>query len=318
MKYFKLSDISNDLTAIRDNGWVKGLTTGFANLDPFFTLKKGYPLFVAGAPYAGKSEFVLELLVKTSRIHKWKHFIYMGEGGEVKDLFAELCYKFIGKPYYKNFPNSMDEKEKIYAEMWVDEHFILCNQDDEMTIEEFYNVVSEAEKSLGIKFDTTLFDPFNDIKDEAHLFGNRDDKWLNVALKTVRNASKKNNRIDILIEHIADIAPVTDKSTGNRYIPPALPSEWAKGRTWWRRAFTMILIYRPPVFLTNDNGEPHKENETHIIIQKSKPKGIGKLGRAVLFYDWKTNRYYENESLEVQHPHPDKLIEPNKEFLNPF
>jgi hypothetical protein len=54
----------------------------------------------------------------------------------------------------------------------------------------------------------------------------------------------------------------------------------------------MLLVYRPPVFLKDSNGEPFKENETHIYIQKVKPKGIGRLGMARIFWDWKKNQYY--------------------------
>ena len=101
----------------------------------------------------------------------------------------------------------------------------------------------------------------------------------------------RNNRIDIVLNHIADVkAQVTPE--GVRYLPAALANEWAGGRTWWRRAFTMILVYRAPTCLKDPQGMPYAENETHIIIQKSKPKGIGKVGKASIFWDWKKNRYY--------------------------
>ena len=80
-------------------------------------------------------------------------------------------------------------------------------------------------------------------------------------------------------------------------MPPALPNEWAGGRTWWRRAFTMLLVYRPPKSLTNEDGQPVEPNEAWIINQKSKPKGTGKIGRVSIFWDWKKNGYYSYDSM---------------------
>jgi len=319
MKYYKLKDKTSQLTNIREYGISKGLSCGFTSLDNYFTLKLGYPLFIAGAPFSGKTEFTLEILLNASLNYGWKHFIYTGEAGDVENIFVELISKYCKKPFEKTNRFSMTESEKTQAEMFINDHFVVANIDNDYTVDTFLETVKEAEKEYDMKFNTTLFDPFNDIKDELELFGGREDKYLADALKKIRISSKNNNRIDILINHIADVKAINDKDTGNRYMPPALPNEWAGGRTWWRRAFTMLLIYRPPTFLKNANGEPYKENETQIFIQKSKPKGIGRLGNVSLFWDWKTNRYYEQDYLIMKYPHPEKPLEPNQEFINlPF
>jgi hypothetical protein len=138
-------------------------------------------------------------------------------------------------------------------------------------------------------------------------------------LKKVRVNAKKHDRINILVHHIADVRAVTD-SAGNRYMPPALPNEWAGGRTWWRRAFTMLLVYRPPKFLTNDNGEPVQPNESWVFIQKSKPKGTGKIGKVSIYWDWKKNQYYSyddmnNKLYSCEKPQNNGLtLEPNIDF----
>lgn len=290
-KHFKITDVLNDLSAFREVGNTKGHLCGLAALDSIFTLKKGFPLFIAGAPFAGKTEFVFEILVNTSIMYGWKHFIYAGEVGEIHNIFAELISKHMGKQYHKGQYGASDA-DVIYSSQFIEKHFIICNHNADFTVDEFLKEVAIAEKEYSIKFDTTVFDPFNDIKDETELFGGREDKYLADALKKVRISSKNNNRIDILVNHIADVKAIQDKDTGNRYMPPALPNEWAGGRTWWRRAFTMILVYRPPTWMKDNSGMPYAENESHIIIQKSKPKGVGRLGMASIFWDWQKNRYY--------------------------
>lgn len=286
MRYFKLEDKISDLRAFCEQSGTDVLNCGIKSLNEIFKLKKGYPIFIGGAPFSGKTEFNFEILINTSILYGWKHFIYCGEGGNVEHVYAELLHKYLLKPY-----KYADEKDRIQAEYFISQHFVIANHDEDFSVDEFYNEVAECESKLGIKFDTTTFDPFNDIKEELHAFGNREDKFLADALKKVRISSKKNNRIDIIVTHIADVKAIT-LPDGNRYSPPALASEWAGGRTWQRRGFTMLLVYRAPTCLKDAQGMPYAENETHIIVQKSKPKGVGKIGKASIFWDWAKNRYY--------------------------
>lgn len=292
MAFFKAHQKTSELQDLRNNGWVRGLDTGFEPLDAICSLKKGYPIFIAGAPHHGKTEFTIEMLLNTSVLHGWNHFLYLGENGEVEEVIAELCYKYICKPFKSKSEYSMSETERIQAEMFIDKHFVFCDDSKDMTLSEFYKEAERAEKQYGIKFDTTLFDPFNDAIDESVASGGTH-HWLNRELKLIRKISKKNNRIDILINHIADVPTSYDSETKKAYIRPALPNEWNGGRTWWRRGFLMFLVYVPPAWLKDENGEPYGENVSLICIQKAKPKGVAIYNRqAKLKWDWKMNRYF--------------------------
>jgi hypothetical protein len=243
----------------------------------------------------------------------------------VAELIAEICYKLVGKPYAKREIHgklvSMSQAEKTWAEQVVSEYFYILDTEDmdssvkDFKAKDFYKYAQEAEQQFGIKFDGTLIDPWNDVVNETPEYGGREDLWLADALKIVRRDAKKNQRLNIVINHISDIKPQIDKDSGRRYYPPALPSEWAGGRTWWRRAYLMILVYRPPVFLNDENGIPHAENVSHLIVQKAKPKGIATLGMAKLYWDWKTNRYYEDRELTITPFNPkSKEIKQNFNF----
>ena len=321
-EFYKLGDVSQSLTDLRNKGYVKGKSTGLFSLDENITLVKGYPFFVAGSPGSGKTEFVLEVLINTSKKYGWKHFIYVGENGETRDIFAELCFKYAGKSYIKGYPNSLDEKEAVSVEYFINEHFVVVNAEFDYTIDDFYKSCERAEKEYNVKFDTTLFDPFNDIIDESDLHKGRDDKWLNVALKTVRNSSKNNKRIDFIIEHVSDPAPEKDKDTNNWFTRPAKASEWAKGKTWHRRGFMMVLIYRPPIFLTDKNGRNYDENETLVIIQKAKPKGAGKIGTMSIWFNKTKNKFYYKDSYGNElygcETSKDTLYKPQSEAISNY
>jgi len=287
MSYFKLEHKLKEIKEFAENGLTDLKDTGIASLNTLIKLKKGYPIFVGGAPFSGKTEFTFELLVNQSILHKWKHFIYCGEGGNVEHIFYELLFKYLRKPY-----KYAEESDKIKAEYFISEYFVICDHDSDYTIDSFYDLVQRAEDEFNIKFDTTLFDPFNDINEEDEKFKGAQHKFIQSALKKCRIVSKKHNRIDILVTHIADIKVEKDKDSGKNFERPAFPNEWAGGRTWWRRGFLMILVYRPPTFLKDDNGRPYEENETIIWVQKAKPKGIGKTGKVSIYFEWKQNVYY--------------------------
>ena len=303
---YRPEDKSLDVDINRRQNVRGGVSTGFATLDDYMTIKAGFPLFVAGAPHHGKTQFIKQLLVNLSRLHDWKHCIYLGEDGSIEDITIELTEIYTGKPVRHNddrgreITNAIGEADFINAFNWVNAHFWIVSPDDAeidaFDVNTFYQWVAEYEGREGVKFNTTVIDPWNDLTFDLNSKGGREDLFLADALKTVRNSSRLNNRTDIVITHIA--APFAKHRTegGRRFASPAEPYEWAGGQTWHRRAFTMLLVYRPPSPDTIRFGRVTFDTfvgETWLMVQKSKPRGVGKLGRAILYYDKRTNTYSE-------------------------
>ena len=79
--YFKLEAKINEVKKFAEIGLSDLKSCGIASLEGNLSVKKGYPVFIAGSPHAGKTEFTFELLINWSILHKWKHFVYCGEGG---------------------------------------------------------------------------------------------------------------------------------------------------------------------------------------------------------------------------------------------
>ena len=131
----------------------------------------------------------------------------------------------------------MSQAEKTYAEQVVSEYFYILDTEEmdssvkDFKVNQFYDIVNRTEQQLGVKFDGTLIDPWNDVINETQDYGNREDLWLADALKVTRRDAKVKNRLNIIINHISDIKPIIDRDTNRTYYPAALPSEWAGGRT---------------------------------------------------------------------------------------
>lgn len=280
--------INGEIRKIKDKGKYFDLfSTGLSSVDGIFQGVKGFPLFIGGQVHHGKSEYSLELSVAWAKFNGFKFAVYLGESGKPEMAWIEIAQKYIGKSFF-----DFSEGDMIEVGQFIENHFTILHIED-LTVKGFYDEVLEAEKLKGVKFDATLFDPFNDAKNGTSEHGGRTDIWLEEDLKLIRKQSQKYNRIDIVVFHVQEIKPIKDVDTGNWYIRNALPTEWAGGQVVHRRAFTQILIYKMPIWMKNEYGEPYGENMTMILNQKAKPKGSGRIGNVVIGWDYKKNRYYE-------------------------
>lgn len=292
---------------IRETGSQRGLGTGFRDLDSLYTLKKGFPLFVAGAPHHGKSIFVKQLVVNCAVKHGWRSLLFMAEEGGADDLIVDLvemkCQADARKMTPGGLPNdrAMTDEEFQDALIWVNKHFAIVDPDDvantntPFTLDAFHQIAQRE------AFDVTVLDPWNDIDRDLEKHGGREDLQLTDALRDVRRESAQRNRIDIVVTHIAKVQADKKSVCGTRYQGHALPTEWAGGQTWFRRAFTMLLVYRPPAGLVIEpDGQAIEPGECWVYCQKTKPKGVGKLGRIKLWWQPSKHRFVERDEFNKE------------------
>lgn len=289
-----------------ETGVMRGVDTGFKCLDELLSFKPGYSTFYLGFAGAGKTEVEMEMMFNQSERFDWKHGFMSGEIGNMEDVIGELISKRLRKPFFKSNPYSATEREVYQAMAWLDEHFYPINGDDtDHTIESFYDYCESLEKEFKIKLNGTSLDPFNDLEEDLSKYGGREDKYLAWALKKVRQKAKTKGWHNSIVTHAKDLPPIVLKDiTGNDVYCTAIPTlnSFAGGAVWGRRAFNVVGVWRPEHNRLNGNvaltinpatGIPFEENEAIIKILKAKPKGTAKKGATSLFFDWKSNRYYE-------------------------
>jgi len=295
----RASEMFGQILSGQDNDG-KGMYMGFECLSHYNPVR-GYPLFIAGSPHHGKSEFTKEIAVYMADRYNLLVAIYAGEDGELSDVYGEVCAKYC-KKHYKKFHKgrenkfAMTESELSYGMQFVDKHLVAFEQPDSMDSWEYtdyYKMVYDYEKENGVNFDMIITDPHYDFDMPRHCEGQLH-TYINWLGKFVRDECKKNNRVDIIVNHISDISLVMDKESQVRYQPKAHPKEWAGGMNWYRRAYGMINVYRVPTIdkFLSEHGREHL-NQTDIEIQKAKPKESGTLDTGTIYYDWEKNSYYE-------------------------
>jgi hypothetical protein len=211
--YKRLTNVNNELFDIRQQKDVRGKSIGWDwDILPY-TIKEGCTTYIGSAPASGKTELWFEILINLSCLHNWNHVIFSPETGSSAEIFAELCYKYVGKPYVQG-QNSMTNSEQIVAEMFINEHFIVIDPiDEDLTITKFYELVDEIEKKEGMKIHTTTIDPWNELTEEflpSDL--GREDKYLSRILGTVRKNARKTGRHNCVINHVRDQPMVSSKT----------------------------------------------------------------------------------------------------------
>ena len=254
----KPSSFFKDIDTLREYGEEKGLYHGFESLDDTVSFKEGCTTIIYGAPYSGKSQFTFEILVNLSEYYGQVHAIYSPETG-TKNMFDN-------------------------AKDFVDKYFFIAEDYEGITVEDFFSSVESIEKEYNIKINNTVIDHMGLLSQELNNYGGREDKWISHALKVVNTDALKNNRHNIVVAHVISQKPIV--TNGVSWFPPAHPREIAGGQNYFRLGQQIILVYRPPANLPDENGIPYEENAVVISVRKSKPKGIGRLGQVKIFYEW--------------------------------
>lgn len=292
--YFTLLDVEKDFFDIYEKGRERGVDVGWKSAQEYMSIKLGTTSYVYALPYSGKTQWWNEVLVNLSKFYGWKHAILSPETGTPADIYAELVSIYSGKNFTGEY--KMSEQERKEAREFIEKHFIVVDPSDKgLNIDDVFDQVDGAEREYGVKIHTITIDPWNELDMDLSVHGGREDKYLERVLTRLRQNAHSKQRHNCIITHVRDMEK--QKDGDQRYYPVSSPNDVAGGRLWWRKGMQMISVYRPLDIknqpLKDENGEPYQENETHIYIQKSKPKGVGKVGMFKLYYDWKTNRYYE-------------------------
>lgn len=94
------------------------------------------------------------------------------------------------------------------------------------------------------------------------------------------------------------------------------------GQEWSRKGKNLISLWRPPEWLENERGERPEEGEMVLDVQKRKPDPVGEIGEYKVYFNWRTQRYYNDPSFsdcplqgtgEVREP---EKMQKNENFLD--
>lgn len=270
-----------------------GYSIGFLGIEKLYNILPGCTTYITGIPSHGKSEFLFDILVFVAQEYGWRCAIFSPETGSAADIYRELIQKWTQKSIDRRNSNCLTENELYRAVQDISEYFYIIGTGiDSMSVQEFYKTVDLIEKTEGKKIHLTVIDPWNEVAHDFSPYGGREDKYLEFHLGYVRRNARENNRHNIIVAHPKGLIP----NKKNYYDPPTAYM-LSGGAAWFAKADSILCIWRPPYGENDETGRPYADNETHVIVQKAKPKYIGQKGTAVLFYNRDRFRYYEIDCL---------------------
>ena len=297
----RVSSLRSSLDNLREHGLTRGEHVGFENLYRKYSVKEGSMTFIIASPAVGKTSIIYEMLLNLAEFSDWRIAIFSPEGGSPTDLYAELLWAYLRKPFLKHdlpsVPNASDEEvERAYD--FIDDHFYIIDSGlKDLTAESFFRAVEDIEEEDDIKINAIVIDPIVELNINPE--DKRDDIALGSFLTRVRKFSSDKNIHTFIAIHTKAMTMLSkkkDDGTTMLYYPQPTFFDTMGGMMWSRKGFMVMSLWRPPVELINpDTGNFYERNETIIEILKVKPKIMGETGRVSLFYDVMSSRFYEKD-----------------------
>jgi twinkle protein len=272
---YTANELRDSLGTLRREGVKKGAWTGFSSLFEKYSVKEGSTTYIYAGAHQGKSQFGFELMMNLAQYNGWKWAVYSPETGSPTEVFAELLWVYLRKPFLINTKVTATDEETERAIEFINQHFFIIDSGlRDLSIEGFYTAVEQVEDDYDIRINGCFVDPFTEIKTDVSQ-GVRDDIAIGQILTKVRKHSSDKNYHTIVTVHTKH--QQAKYKNGVPYVDKPTMNDIAGGMQWSRKGMMVINVWRCPFGLEDANGVPYEPNQVEITVVKAKPKIVGKL-----------------------------------------
>ena len=258
----------------------QALTTGYQNLDGIYKLMTGTFTVITGIPNHGKSNFLDQVLINATKIHKWKFAIFSPEHSTPRHI-ARLTEKYTEKPFHDGVTNRMSRDEVEESLNHINEHFVfLESREERPTIQWVLEKARVACIRNGIK--GIVIDPYNEL-DVTERGGKREDEYIRDIISKCKRFARTHN---ICVWVVAHPAKLQRQGDGSYPVPSMYDISGAAH--WNNMADIGLVIHR--------NFE---DNTTSVHAKKVREQGLyGEIGEALFTFDIETRVYKPKESMD--------------------
>lgn len=234
---YQIMDVSDELIDLFKKGQTQGDTTQYGELDQIFKWKKKEINLWTGYANAGKTTFLLHLMMILSMYDGRKWAIFSPENFPASDFFVDLIEMFVGKHIDDRKGNKMSEEEYAHAIEFINDHIIYVYPPDVQNIDTVHEIFRKLHLKHGLY--GVVIDPFNQL-DDLFEGNNRDDQILSVMLKDIKRFALMNNISYNIVAHPRNVMPDKD---GKR--PEVEVWHLAGGAMWANKMDNILVIDRP-------------------------------------------------------------------------
>lgn len=286
--------------------------------------RKRTTLYIYGADYSGKSRLFFFCSLVAAEKYGWKFCVFSPETGTAEDVYALLIQMYCGNRNFDQSKFGISKEQYMKAVKFLQKHYRIIPEAKDT--ESIFRIVQEEEVK-GFKADCLVLDPFNAVD---HDIGTRPrDVYLGTYLTAFDYDAVKNNRLNVIVVHPQNQDQRQGETVDGKkiwYYPIVEKRQIMWGQEWARKGKNMWSVWRPKEGLPNEHGMPYEDGEVIIDVQKVKPDVLGKIGKYSLFFNFRTQRYYNDANFEIcpltgategNQPEPKTAVKQNDEFLTP-
>lgn len=272
---FEISDFSSQIDALYHEGNHRGESTGWSNMDLYYTVRRNEFTVVTGMPGDGKSEWIDALDVNLATQHGWSFAIFSPENQPLERHFAKLAEKFIGKPFFPGKRERITKYELAAAKEFLQKWFsFILPPEDQLTVDGILDLAKHVVLKKGIR--GIVIDPWNEI-DHTRPANMTETEYISYSLSKIRKFARQYGLHVWLIVH-----PTKLRKLDNGLYPVPTPYDISGSAHWRNKADNCIAVHRD---MESDRVDIH--------VQKIRFKEVGKIGVVSLKYDPLTGRYSE-------------------------
>lgn len=293
---FTASELALELYDLYEGGIEKGASTGWRDMDAFYTVMPGQLNIVTGIPGHGKSEWVDALAVNLAHLHGWRVGFYSPENFPIKLHVSKIAEKFAGKPFNPGKHARMSKTEFVDAMDWIDSR-IKWIMPESPSLDEITDKATKLVARDGIRM--LVIDPWNEVE-HSRPTGMSETEYISLSLSKLRKFARKHEVAVFVIAH----PKIMTKDKDGIY-PVPNPYDISGSANWRNKADNCLAVWRN---LADDSAP------IEVHIQKIKHKIVGKLGMVEFRYDYITGRY--NDSSPKPSPLHDRMRAASGEVSN--
>jgi len=270
---FSMISLKRDIVRLYEKGWDRGVSTGWGNLDEFYTVRPGEMTVLTGVPNSGKSNFLDAMMVNLARNENWSFGLFSPENQPLEDHASRLIEKMCGRAFSGFEAITQEEVESGIT--WGNDHFTwILPPDDDWTLGNVLGVARSLVRTKGIT--GLVLDPWNELEASrpSHI---TETEFISDSLKKIRQFARRHSVHVWIVAHPAKM--YRDKD--GQYPVPTM-YDIAGSAHWRNKADNGLCIWR-------DFNAPGTPIEVHI--QKIRFRQVGKVGMTEFKYRASTCNY---------------------------
>lgn len=269
-----VADIAESVCTRYASAPAKGLSTGWATVDQFYTIEPGQLSVVTGIPSSGKSEWLDALALNLAAQHGWRFALCSPENTPVETHCAKLVEKHVGKPFWVGPSVRMSPLELGHGLEWLSEHVTFILPEETLTIQGVLDRAAILVRRKGIK--GLIIDPFNEF-DHTRDRGCTETEYIGQVLGMMKRWARKHGVHVWLVAHPQKLYRRDDGT-----YPVPTPYDISGSSHFRNKADNCLTVWR-------DMENPDVPVQIHV--QKVRFKHIGSVGMAELVWQRASGRY---------------------------